>query len=390
MLAILVCADGTPDLPRDRRPVILISGREHVRVAKAMLAAAGHRACDVVNSLPADAELLVLSPESPSKKPTRPLVPCVARYDAAVLDALLPGARVLVGSVREHAPSQTWLVDSGSEMVQLAPLSIESFSDTPPVTLAVDLDAMRAVPVGLRSGVGQKIVLRSDALQGVRLRDGDRIVSRAMKGYNYTFLDADGAPALVHTDALQAWRYRSGSLYSHVRFRIAAREVRTREPLVLVPRRPGGPSVPFVAGDRVHLVLVWDDNSEQEFDSLASVDRDGAWSLALRTRVPLLLDPLGICYGQPGVSARECVARGGVYDRPCTHDTECPYFDPRRGEGRCLDGKCAMPLGVGNASFRSADPATPPLLDGCSPDDATYPYCAGLPPTRAIFSSTGA
>lgn len=383
-LAILVAADAAASLhlPLDRRPVVLISNNAHVRTARAMLAAAGHRGCDVVSSLPADAELLVL----PSQQESRAYVPCVVRYNAEVLRSLLPGSAIIVGSVRTHAPSVTWLVDAGAEIVRLGPaMGKETFVDHPPVTLNVDLNAMGVSAVGLQSGIGQKIVLRSDSLQGVRLRDGDRIVSPPLRGYDHTLLGPDGAPALVHSSAPRAWRYQSGALYSHVRIRLRERDVRMGEPNVLVPRRFPAPTPSFDDGDRVHATLVWADGTRQDFDAQATVGGDGSWSLALRVPTPLLLDVLGICYSKPGVTAKECIADGGVYDRPCTHDTECPYFDPRRAVGRCLNGTCRMPLAVGNASFRVADPATPALMGDCDPNDAKYPYCTGLP-TAAMFA----
>jgi hypothetical protein len=280
----------------------------------------------------------------------------------------------------------TWLVDAGAEMVRLG--ALEAFVDHPSVTLTVDLNMLGAPAVGLSSGIGQKIVLRSDSLQGVRLRDGDRIVSPPLKGYDHTLLGADGAPTLVHSSAPQAWRYQSGALYSHARIRLLERDVRMGGPNVLVPRRATEPRarLPFEDGDRVHATLVWGDGTLQDLDAQASVNSTGSWSLALRNPVPLLLDVLGTCHGNRGVGAQECVAAGGVYDRPCTHDTECPYFDPRRAVGRCLDGTCTMPLAVGNASFRTADPATPALMSGCEPSDEAYPYCTGLPATAAIFA----
>jgi hypothetical protein len=385
-IAILVAVqDGPVYLPDDRRPTILVQSGDHVRTARALSAAAGHRGCNVVGSSPADAELLVL-PETDRSPPRDPLIPSVVRYDEQILAALLPGCTVLVGSVRIHAPSQAWLVDSGSEMVRLGP-SLEEFVASPPVVLYADLNLLKSPAVGLQSGIGQKIVLRTDVMQGVRLRDGDRIVSPPLKGYDHTLLDADGAPALVQMTSKQAWQYRTGALYSHILFRLLAHDVRMRGPNVLVPRLADSTRTPVEDGDRVHLTLVWDDGKEQAFDALAAVEAGGAWTLTLRTRLPLVLDPLGTCYGKPGLGARECVTRGGVYDRPCTHDTECPYFDPRTASGRCLDGTCGMPLGVGNASFRRADSATPPMMAGCDPDDPSYPYCEGLPATSAIFGA---
>jgi hypothetical protein len=125
-IAILVAMRRTGFLPSDRRPTILVKSKDHVRTARALSAAAGHRGLRRRSS-PADAELLVL-PEAERSPPRDPLIPSVVRYDEQVLAALLPGSTVLVGSVRIHAPSQAWLVDSGAEMVRLGP-SVEEFTD---------------------------------------------------------------------------------------------------------------------------------------------------------------------------------------------------------------------------------------------------------------------
>ena len=90
----------------------------------------------------------------------------------------------------------------------------------------------------------------------------------------------------------------------------------------------------------------------------------------------MVSDPRAFCFGaRLASSAAECYAAGGVWDRPCDRDTECPYFDPRTGRGGCVSGMCEMPLGVGNLSFRVPDPATPPL---CDTDDVS-PWCKSTP-----------
>jgi hypothetical protein len=393
VVAILVAlGEDSETLPSDRRPIVLIRKGAHVRIARSMLAAAGHKGCDLVGSLPADAELLVLPDAGRGGLSRIPRVPCLVRYDSAVLAALLPDACVLVGSTRLHAPTQEWLVDVGTEMVRLdsgpeVPRSTkELFINHPPVTLRVDLNALRMQAVGIPSGIGQKVVLRSETLAGVRLRDGDRVLSPPVKGYEYTFLGAEDEPALGNAPALQTWWHYGGLLLSHVRVSLRIGDVRIRETNTLVARSERTRLNPAIeTGDRVCVTLLWDDGNRREYDALASVAPGGVWSLALRMRRPLLLDPLGTCFGKPGVHAPECVAAGRVFDRPCQHDTECPFFDPRRAQGRCMHGTCVMPIGVANASFRTADPSTPPMMVGCEPTDDMFPYCRGLAASRAIF-----
>lgn len=63
-------------------------------------------------------------------------------------------------------------------------------------------------------------------------------------------------------------------------------------------------------------------------------------------------------------SRDSCSDRGGVWDRPCDADEECPFYDSRRNRGGCdsaTGGFCEMPLGVERVSFRRFTGR--PLLD---------------------------
>lgn len=59
-----------------------------------------------------------------------------------------------------------------------------------------------------------------------------------------------------------------------------------------------------------------------------------------------------------------CAESGGVWDRPCTRDHECPYFSSD-ARGGCVDGYCEMPLGVDNAAFTVGTGA--PVCLNCGP-----------------------
>jgi hypothetical protein len=59
-----------------------------------------------------------------------------------------------------------------------------------------------AQAVGIPSGIGQKVVL-VETLAGVRLRDGDRVLSPPVKGYEYTFREDE--LALGNAPALRTW-----------------------------------------------------------------------------------------------------------------------------------------------------------------------------------------
>jgi hypothetical protein len=111
----------------------------------------------------------------------------------------------------------------GAEMVDLARLWKSSQSPRP--SFCVDLNLLQSPAVGLQSGIGQKIV--RTGITGVRLRDGDRIVSLRSRVRPYP-TRRRRAPALVQTTAKQTWRYRTGALYSHIPFRLLAHDVRMR------------------------------------------------------------------------------------------------------------------------------------------------------------------
>ena len=71
------------------------------------------------------------------------------------------------------------------------------------------------------------------------------------------------------------------------------------------------------------------------------------------------------CHNGGGEATREaCEAAGGVWDRPCTRDHECPFFS-KDARGGCIDGYCEMPLGVDNLAFTI--PSGEPVCENCGP-----------------------
>lgn len=95
-----------------------------------------------------------------------------------------------------------------------------------------------------------------------------------------------------------------------------------------------------------------------------------------------------VCYGDQSIKSKGLcespfdelgvLKRKKTYwDRPCTMDTECPFFQANKNypnyRGGCIDGRCEMPIGVQAVSFQKYDPNTKPLCHGCI--DPTDPYC---------------
>lgn len=82
------------------------------------------------------------------------------------------------------------------------------------------------------------------------------------------------------------------------------------------------------------------------------------------------LDSRYRCYDAPSVPNRGvCESRGGVWDRPCERNEECPFYQANRNfknyRGGCIDGYCEMPVGVKRASYRKWDKNTLPVCHGC-------------------------
>ena len=73
---------------------------------------------------------------------------------------------------------------------------------------------------------------------------------------------------------------------------------------------------------------------------------------------PIHDDPAAyVCVGHPMlVNKEQCIRAGGVWDRPCVTNEECPFYQAnttyRNYRGGCIDGSCEMPLGVERIAFR--------------------------------------
>lgn len=65
----------------------------------------------------------------------------------------------------------------------------------------------------------------------------------------------------------------------------------------------------------------------------------------------------------------DCERNGGVFDRPCTFDEECPFFKSnmnyKNNRGRCVNGLCEFPIGIVRLSPRIYDKKSQPLCHYC-------------------------
>lgn len=76
------------------------------------------------------------------------------------------------------------------------------------------------------------------------------------------------------------------------------------------------------------------------------------------------------CVGKPDLINREqCDRAGGIWDRPCVKNEECPFFQAntayRNYRGGCIDGSCEMPLGVQRIAFRGHGTKDAAICHGC-------------------------
>lgn len=398
---VLVAGPALPggELPPGQRTVTVSAPPELARLASSMAASAGLRSKAVPVGSRADFALVVdgSSPDvrgpvdsrglrsnavpvgsradfalvgSPdrsgpedSRGPVNSSQPASVRYDARVLGALVPGAQILVGSLRVLMPGTSWLTDPGGMVVSVpGPPAARGPAAGPerrlpsvrgpagPIT--VHVGALPKPPLGVHGPV-MRVALDEPRVRGVPLSDGDVVVDRGGS----------------------RWFARGGVLWSHKSATLRRDDVLI-EGRSLRPARAGsalgaGVAGRLTAGDKLEILLVGE-RTDTLYGTLTTVD-PVTWVVTLDVDRAIVSDPRATCFGaRLAATAAECYAAGGVWDRPCAVDTECPHFDARTGRGGCSEGTCEMPLGVGNLSFRVADPGTPPLCRG----DGASPYCA--------------
>lgn len=339
------------DMPPGQKVVRVSADAPHQKIASAMAAAAGMKATLV--SVGEHSELVLMSDTATGISAT----PVKLRYNDKVLRALLPGADIKIGSLRKLMPAVDWLTDPGGMVVTLpsdrpratpvaapiVPRGPYPRSDSP---IVLKVDALPKPALGVRGPV-QRVALDSMRVRDVPLKENDIVI------------DQTGA----------RWFARGGALWSHKSVTLSRDDV-IMEGRTLRPARGGTPLVGVRTGDKIEVLLLSSRN-DTVYGVVTDADPD-VWIVRMDVNTSIVSDPRATCFGaRLATTAAECYAAGGVWDRPCESDPECPYYDSRTGRGGCNSGTCEMPLGVGNKSFRVADPATPPLCDTDGPD----PWC---------------
>lgn len=352
---------------------------------KIMLASAGFPSVDLVREFGPKVTTSVVT-EPPIVQDTRAHAALPVTYDMDILRALASHARVDIGSLTRTFPSTKWLVDGGGQFVRFGQLALERglIKPSPAPADAIttpDLNRTQRHGNGVRPRMHiylgvvpdvfsdglSRFSRRISRVDGVALRNGD------------TVRDVDGVE----------WYFNDGLLSDRVRCSVLSKAVRTVEDAkAIASRRAGVPSPPsYVPSAKCELRIIWpaSDGGGVSAFACTSFPEDGAagraWGWWLDPQYATVEHPRGLCQGEHGVALDRatpelCVKDGGTWDRPCERDTECPFYDVRRGRGGCSKGGfCEMPLGVDRRSFRSPGSVGRIMNHGCAPEDPNFPWC---------------
>ena len=365
----------------------------YVRIA---LAASGFTNATIVRSLGLSVTTSVVTePPVARDHRVRDLLPVA--FDINILRALAPDVNVRVGSLLGIFPSTRWRADGGGQALdcgsaidpprdaRLDPVNEEtvrlSGGHVPDVvTPARDSPRVRVllgvVPDVFTRGI-VRYSRRVQRVDGIELRNGDAV------------RDADG----------RTWFFKDGELADRIETTVLARSLRSLDDGAAIGPREAGATAPdtYVPDAKYALNLVWSGSGRadthvfaaQAFPAAGALGR--SWGWYIDPSFATVEHPRAVCQNVHGVAlaaatAQACLEAGGTWDRPCETDTECPYYDARRGRGGCdRGGFCEMPLGVDRVSFRQAVPNARIMRLGCSSSHTDFPSCSSSSTDDARF-----
>lgn len=377
-LVVLTAENGTEYIPAKAR--VYNPNPNLDKVLKITLASGGFKNITITRKFDADTTTsFVTHPASVNRG--RVVTPLDAPFDATVLASLAPHAKLRVSSLMQMFPETRWKHDGGGRAIDwgkevgdhISSVGFESHADH---TRRVKSQSREVQTVkfhlGIISGVITKGIVRSSSqvkyVDGVRLQEGD------------TVQDAEGV----------RWYFQNGALRDRISVTMQTRSLKVlNEGRALGPRSQltKQPSE-YSPGARFAVTLVWPDGLQVVFPCTAfsSVGDYGvAWGWYIEDLFPTVEHPFGLCQTTHGVALdyatpELCLKGGGTWDRPCKLDTECPFYDARRGRGGCdKGGHCEMPLGVDRKSFRHAGDTSQMMHLGCDESDPNFPWCAPSP-----------
>jgi hypothetical protein len=213
-------------------------------------------------------------------------------------------------------------------------------------------------------------------VDGVKLVDGDIV------------RDVDGT----------TWRYKDGLLSDRIQATVSSDSMKSvNNGAAIAPRRVAeAPPAHYIPDALYELKIAWNLSDSTQFAAKA-FPPGGAfgrtWGWHVSAGKPTVEHARGRCQGEFGTALDRatpelCVKDGGTWDRPCEVDTECPFYDARRGRGGCTDGGfCEMPLGVDRRSFRLPSDTSRSMRHGCEASDADFPFCNTSPASNVRFAN---
>jgi hypothetical protein len=341
-------------------------------VVKIALTAAGFRTIELVRSL-TDRVTTSYVTEPPLVPTDRVCDALAVSYDNDVVQSLAPGWSVDIGSLNRLAPSTRWRVDGGAQVIAVSGIDDLGWSQPAPVRGSRTFWSIAGPPRPIALTVAEvphaytpqggitRVSDRLHAVDGVALANGDVVT------------DARGTE----------WYYDGRLLADRVRLNVDESAIKVVDATLVVPRERGAPPPPGYRPSRLYeLVVRWWDDGTTAFDA-RSLDAGAAegWGWRISLPVATVEDDRSICLGRhatriDAATAALCLDKKGTWDRPCTNDAECPFYDSRQGRGGCDAGFCEMPLGVDRLSFRKAANPGNAMFVGCGERDPTFPRCS--------------
>lgn len=340
------------------------------KVLRALLAAAGFNLVSMSRNMHNGVTTSYASEPmmGPSRGGARLALP--VNINGTVLASLIPNAYIDIGSLAKFLPGTQWEVDGGAQVA------------------FVPFHKFHAGPIRLPSNAPH--MLRSLGPSHVQLAviRVPNIYSEGLTRMSHSLQNVDGVP-LREGDTLQdadktMWFYRQGAVVDCLHASVSAQDVAVDDDNNLRPRRSDALPAGYRHSTAYVVDIRWperDGGGHTSFKAESLPAPDQGWKL--KVPIATVEHPMGLCQGPLGVrmdspNAKECVLAGGTWDRPCESDTECPFYDHRRGRGGCQHGFCEMPMGIDRQSFRKHGDESNIMYHGCGSDSSDYPHCRGM------------
>jgi hypothetical protein len=393
-LMCVVSENGATYVPR--HAIVYNAAAAIDALVKIALASAGFASVQIVRSLDSSVTTSIVT-EPPLTKDPRTRTALSVSFNSETLHALAPWARVEIGSLMSMFPGTQWSVDGGSQVVNWG-ASTDALIASVPTMVKVPTTAKPAPPQtnrAMKSAAKRRVLFHFGVVPDVFSEGVARFSRRLTHVDGLTLKNGD---VVQDVDGIQ-WYFDNGVLSDHVRTTVLAKTVRVLDDGQAVGPRASDASAPasYVSGGNHELRIVWpvsDGGGTTVFSAKAFPPQgahDASWGWWLDAGRATVEHPRGVCQGEFGImmdraTPELCVKDGGTWDRPCTTDTECPFYDARRGRGGCdRGGFCEMPLGVDRRSFRSAADTSHAMRHGCPPDHPQFPWCRSSPALDVRF-----